>query len=116
VSQTLSPNASFVPDISASCASKEDHASLPRWMIGKSKEHVFKYTSNVHRLAQNDGHRLSYIFIAYTSEQFNTPDDFRVLHEIADVAARNAGVIAYWVGCSCMPGNQLEEDVNILFI
>ncbi|CAN9386340.1 unnamed protein product [Alternaria alternata] len=62
-------------------------------------------------LAQQNGHSLSYVFIAYTAEQFNTPDDFRVLHEIADAAARNAGVIAYWVGCSCMPDNQLEEDV-----
>ncbi|KAB2099238.1 hypothetical protein AG0111_0g12567 [Alternaria gaisen] len=62
-------------------------------------------------LAQQSGHSLSYVFIAYTAEQFNTPDDFRVLHEIADAAARNAGVMAYWVGCSCMPDNQLEEDV-----
>ncbi|KAI4682930.1 hypothetical protein J4E81_009554 [Alternaria sp. BMP 2799] len=62
-------------------------------------------------LAQHDAHDLSYVFIAYTAEQFNTPEDFGVLHQMADVAARNAGVIAYWVGCSCMPDNQLEEDV-----
>ncbi|EDU46851.1 hypothetical protein PtrSN002B_008479 [Pyrenophora tritici-repentis] len=54
---------------------------------------------------------LDYIFIAYTAEQFNRPEDFKVLHEMADAAARNAGVIAYWVGCSCMPDGQLEEDV-----
>jgi len=57
------------------------------------------------------GQDLQYIFIAYTAEQFNTPEDFRVLHQMADAAARNAGVIAYWIGCSCMPDGQLQEDV-----
>jgi hypothetical protein len=59
-------------------------------------------------------HNLSYIFVAYTAEQFNSPEDFKVLHQMADVAARNAGVIAYWVGCSCMPDIQLQEDVRIV--
>lgn len=63
-------------------------------------------------IAQNgSAHGLSYIFVAYTAEQFNTPEDFRVLHEMADAAARNEEVIAYWVGCSCMPDGQLQEDV-----
>lgn len=31
---------------------------------------------------------------------------------MADAAARRAGVMAYWVGCSCMPDNQLQEDVR----
>ena len=72
------------------------------------------YTStNSYRIAQNDSaHGLSYIFVAYTAEQFNTPEDFRVLHEMADAAARNEEVIAYWVGCSCMPDGQLQEDVR----
>ncbi|KAH7392944.1 hypothetical protein BKA66DRAFT_567670 [Pyrenochaeta sp. MPI-SDFR-AT-0127] len=54
---------------------------------------------------------LSYVFIAYTAEQFQTTEDLRVLHQIADAAARNAGVMAYWVGCSCMPDEQIQEDV-----
>ncbi|KAH8712194.1 hypothetical protein GQ44DRAFT_830056 [Phaeosphaeriaceae sp. PMI808] len=55
---------------------------------------------------------LSYIFIAYTAEQFQSTDDLRVLHQIADAAARNAGVMAYWVGCSCMPdAASLQDDV-----
>jgi hypothetical protein len=63
-------------------------------------------------MSQNKaGHNLSYIFIAYTAEQFQSDDDFMVLHEMADAAARNAGVTAYWVGCSCMPDDQIEEDV-----
>lgn len=34
------------------------------------------------------------------------------LHQIAEAAARNAGVPAYWVGCSCMPEPEnMEEDV-----
>ncbi|XPS68045.1 hypothetical protein M3J09_000341 [Ascochyta lentis] len=55
---------------------------------------------------------LSYIFIAYTAEQFQSSDDYMALHQMADAAARNAGVMAYWVGCSCMPEpDQLQEDV-----
>ena len=56
---------------------------------------------------------LSYVFIAYTAEQFRSDDDLVALHQIADAAARNAGVMAYWVGCSCMPEpDQLQEDVS----
>lgn len=55
---------------------------------------------------------ISYIVVAYTGEQFPY-EDFGVLHEIADAAARNAGVQAYWIGCSCMPDpNELQEDVS----
>ncbi|KAJ4378681.1 hypothetical protein N0V86_005552 [Didymella sp. IMI 355093] len=55
---------------------------------------------------------LSYIFVAYTAEQFKSSDDLMALHQMADAAARNAGVMAYWVGCSCMPDqDQLQEDV-----
>ncbi|KAF2183969.1 hypothetical protein K469DRAFT_739696 [Zopfia rhizophila CBS 207.26] len=55
---------------------------------------------------------LSYVFVAYTAEQFQSAEDLRVLHQMADAAARNAGVEAYWIGCSCMPDNEnLEEDV-----
>lgn len=56
---------------------------------------------------------LSYIFVAYTAEQFKSNDDLMALHQMADAAARNAGAMAYWVGCSCMPDpNQLQEDVS----
>jgi len=55
---------------------------------------------------------LSYVFVAYTAEQFRTQDDLIALHQIADAAARNAGVMAYWIGCSCMPDpDQMQEDV-----
>lgn len=58
-------------------------------------------------------HNLSYIFVAYTAEQFQSNEDLMALHQIADAAARNAGVTAYWVGCSCMPQpEQLQEDVS----
>lgn len=56
---------------------------------------------------------LSYVFVAYTGEQFQSDNDFIALHQIADAAARSAGVMAYWVGCSCMPErDQLQEDVG----
>jgi hypothetical protein len=55
---------------------------------------------------------LSYVFVAYTAEQFQSTEDLRALHQIADAAARNAGVAAYWVGCSCMPDPaELSQDV-----
>jgi hypothetical protein len=60
------------------------------------------------------GRDLSYVFVAYTAEQFRSIEDLRTLHQMADAAARNAGVAAYWVGCSCMPDpNELQEDVSI---
>lgn len=56
---------------------------------------------------------LSYVFIAYTAEQFKSSEDLMALHQMADAAARNAGAMAYWVGCSCMPDHdQLQEDVS----
>lgn len=56
--------------------------------------------------------RRDYVFVAYTAEQFNTPDDLNYLHSIGQHAAQAAGVAAYWVGCSCMADPaQLEEDV-----
>lgn len=56
---------------------------------------------------------LSYVFVAYTAEQFKSNDDLMALHQMADAAARNAGVVAYWVGCSCMPDrDQLQEDAS----
>ena len=56
---------------------------------------------------------LSYVFIAYTAEQFQSSEDLMALHRMADAAARNAGVMAYWVGCSCMPeSGRHQEDVS----
>jgi hypothetical protein len=55
-----------------------------------------------------------YIFIGYTAEQFNhgSTDDMNALHIIAEKAARDAGVVAYWVASSCMPDKgELENDV-----
>ncbi|KAH7089718.1 hypothetical protein FB567DRAFT_568535 [Paraphoma chrysanthemicola] len=62
-------------------------------------------------ITQYKSEDLNYIFVAYTAEQFQGPEDLRVLHQIADAAARNAGVMAYWVGCSCMPDENMQEDV-----
>lgn len=73
-------------------------------MIMSVEEWVTQYKSE---------RNLSYIFVAYTAEQFKSNDDLMALHQIADAAARNAGVLAYWVGCSCMPDqDQLQEDVS----
>ncbi|KAL2812565.1 hypothetical protein BDW59DRAFT_167779 [Aspergillus cavernicola] len=55
---------------------------------------------------------LQYIFISYTSAQFQGPQDWDELHVIAAAAAQNAGVSAYWISCSCMPDpDHVSEDV-----
>ena len=57
---------------------------------------------------------LDYLFIAYTAEQFqhDSSEDMEALHQIAEKATRDAGLPAYWVGCSCMPDpNEMEDDV-----
>jgi hypothetical protein len=57
---------------------------------------------------------VTYVFVAYTAAQFVGVEDLRALHQMADVAAREAGVQAYWVGCSCMPElSELQEDVSL---
>lgn len=85
---------------------------VEKWYISVMK--VCMPMTDIFRINEyKSGEELQYIFIAYTAEQFSTPEDFRVLHQIADAAARNAGVLAYWVGCSCMPDGQLQEDVRI---
>ena len=61
------------------------------------------------------GADIRYIFVAYTAEQFDqsTKEDMNELHRIAEVAARAAGVSAYWIGCSCMSENrdELSDDI-----
>jgi hypothetical protein len=53
-----------------------------------------------------------YLFVAYTSEQFRGDKDFAALTRLAEKAARDAGVSAYWISCSCMPDeNEIEQDV-----
>ena len=54
---------------------------------------------------------IPYIFIAYTAEQFEQ-EDYEELHYISERAAREEGVLAYWIGCSCMQDeDQVEDDV-----
>jgi hypothetical protein len=58
-----------------------------------------------------------YLFIAYTSEHFKTAN-LKELHQIAVRATKQAGLKAYWVGCSCVASNdpkesdELEADVQ----
>ncbi|KAJ9293510.1 hypothetical protein DTO271G3_7775 [Paecilomyces variotii] len=58
---------------------------------------------------------IEYLFVCYTTEQFSHDEserDMDELHRIAEAAARTAGVAAYWIACSCMPGDQdHSEDV-----
>ncbi|KAH8646611.1 hypothetical protein BGZ60DRAFT_535595 [Tricladium varicosporioides] len=57
---------------------------------------------------------LNYLFIAYSTEHFNhsSADDLEALHQIAERAARDAKLPAYWIACSCMPDvSEVENDV-----
>ena len=55
---------------------------------------------------------LPYIFIAYTTMQFDhdVEADMYALHSIAIRATRAAGLRAFWVGASCMPDGD-DEDI-----
>ncbi|KAK6198989.1 hypothetical protein LQW54_010187 [Pestalotiopsis sp. IQ-011] len=58
---------------------------------------------------------LSYIFVAYSTEKFkhDSVDDMLALHSLGEQAARDAGVVAYWVGASNLSSDEkeLESDV-----
>jgi hypothetical protein len=56
---------------------------------------------------------LQYLFVAYTSEQFShkSDEDMEALHCIAEAATRRASVQAYWIACSCMPVEEMSEDL-----
>lgn len=59
---------------------------------------------------------LNYLFVAYSQEHFDhdSYEDMMALHAIAEEAARQAGLPAYWVASSCMSEdpNQVESDVS----
>jgi hypothetical protein len=60
---------------------------------------------------QRQGYRMNYIFVAYTASQFGGRD-FLALHTIAERAARDAGVSAFWVASECLDHTN-SEDVGI---
>lgn len=67
--------------------------------------------------AEGRNKSLSYIFVAYFTQHFRNDnvDDMMALSQIAEKAARDAGVLAYWVGASNMDGassSDLETDVS----
>ena len=55
-----------------------------------------------------------YIFVAYTTKQFHGTNDGKVLLQLAERAARDAGLFAFWCSWVCFPdvgGDELVEDV-----
>lgn len=54
-----------------------------------------------------------YLFMSYTGLQFDrkSAEDLKALRQMAERAARNAGLQAYWTDLDCMPPEDLEEDV-----
>lgn len=59
---------------------------------------------------------LKYIFVSYTSSQFQQPqsgEEKFFLNRVGQHAARTAGVKAYWVGCSCLGSTTEEIEENV---
>jgi hypothetical protein len=78
-----------------------------RDLRGATPRNVEEWTSKNHLPTHPD-----YLFIAYTSKQFEGDGDLQALADLAERATRDAGLSAYWVGSSCLGlGKQLEEDV-----
>lgn len=55
----------------------------------------------------------TYVFVSYTSEEFESEEEQLYLHDVGEHAARAAGVSAYWVGCSCLGKDKLEVEQNV---
>jgi hypothetical protein len=57
---------------------------------------------------------LEYIFVSFTRKHFETSEEKgrNDLLQIAENAARQAGVPAFWLDFECMPKDVLEEDIN----
>src|SRR5436309_548392 len=78
-----------------------------RDLRGATPRNVEEWTSENHLPTHPD-----YLFIAYTSQQFQGEKDLQALADLAERATRDAGLSAYWVGSSCLGrGKRLEEDV-----
>lgn len=58
---------------------------------------------------------LSYLFVCYTGQQFRhgVDEDENWLHEVAEDAARNAGVQAYWIASFCLNPYDPEDVYRI---
>ena len=56
--------------------------------------------------------KLEYVLVSYTSSQFSTKEDWDYLRQVGQHAAQNAGVEAFWVGCSCL-GSEAELEQNV---
>ena len=71
--------------------------------------------SDVQKWKRKHGKAANYVFVSYTSEQFKSPEEELLLHDVGEHAARAADVPAYWVGCSCLGDKeQLEENVWLI--
>ena len=96
------------------CSPESKRVLRPRYLCFLLKDNSVAILDVQEWVSRNPGQPLEYIFVAYTTSQFSHDlnEDMEALHGIAKRAAKDAGVSAYWVGCSCMPDEaQMEEDV-----
>jgi hypothetical protein len=57
----------------------------------------------------------TYIFAAYTAKQFS-PNNFDILHTLAERAAREAGASAFWVASECLDHSNPEDVSNSCYL
>lgn len=91
-----------------------ERALRPRYLCSLQEDDSVKIVDVEQWDAQHPSTTLDYVFIAYTTEHFrhDSNSDMDALHRIAKRATRDAGLTAYWIGCSCMPDSaELEQDV-----
>lgn len=108
VTNRASPRGAWAPNAIA------NRPLRPRYLCFLKEGHGIYITSVLEWEKENgQNSALQYLFIAYTATQFShkSPDDNYALHVIAEAAARRAGVHAYWLACSCMPDNEMSEDL-----
>ncbi len=100
-----------------------NEGSIGRSLVGNSKRvsepQYLCLAANMERIRVQDWRekygtsaKLDYVFVSYTSRQFNTTEDWNYLCEVGRHAAQDAGVEAFWVGRSCLGSkDELEQNV-----
>ncbi|KAF2841612.1 hypothetical protein M501DRAFT_990109 [Patellaria atrata CBS 101060] len=100
-----------------SASGQYDRSSLPNYLCflrepqEKSMRGVTVQKTSQYVL-ETGQRRISYAYIGYRSRQFrnDSNEDLHALHLLAERAARDAGLMAYWVACSCMPDPDLQTE------
>ena len=79
----------------------------------ESELHGWKHERVTDWLAEgNSGKALNYLFVAYTIEHFRTKEDREALHRIAEKAAREQGMLGYWIDFVGIDQAKIHDEVR----